>query len=162
HRITITSPQRFRPFVWQDTAYVPVHARDFFGARAVTHRAGLTIEVSDFEKTFLDCLQRFDLAGGMVPFYRALHRFGFLNPARLMEYLDRFGSQALKVRAGFTLYHLRNRWDIPPSVLNRLLDLTSSGPYFLDRSLPTELCDLDPLWNCWIPKDFAELTRPVE
>jgi predicted transcriptional regulator of viral defense system len=162
NRVIITSPKRFRPFRWQEAQYVSVHTTDFFGVRTVYHKEDLPVQITDFEKTFLDCLQRFDLAGGMIPFYRALHRFGFLNPPQLVAYLDRIDSKALKVRAGFTLYQMRGKWEIPQSLLNPLLDLAAEGPPgHLDRGYPVELCELDPLWNLWVPQGFKEITKPV-
>lgn len=161
-RVIITSPKRFAPFAFQSFEFVPVHSTEFFGGKTVYYKEDLPVEVSDFEKTFLDCVQRFDLAGGLIPFYRALYRFGFLNPPKLLEYLDRYDSRAFKVRVGFTLWSMRERWDIPNALLDPLLDLAQEGgPWQLDRSLPLELCELDPVWQLWIPQNFREMSRPV-
>jgi predicted transcriptional regulator of viral defense system len=162
NRFMITSPKRFKPFAFQGADYLPVHTSNFFGARTVYYKEELPVQVSDFEKTFLDCLQRFDLAGGVVGFYRALWRFGFLNPPKLIDYLEHYPSQAFRIRVGFTLWHMRERWDIPQSLLNPLLDeAQAGGPWELDRSLPQEMCELEPVWNLWIPQNFRELSRPV-
>ena len=162
-RVIITSPKRFHGFTWQETSYVPVHTTDFFGARTSYYKEDLPVQVTDFEKTFLDCIQRFDLAGGLIGFYRALYRFGFLNPPKVTEYLARYDSRAFKVRVGFTLWQMKERWDIPLSLTEPLLDLsTEGGPYHLDPSLPLELCELDQVWNLYIPKGFREMSRPVE
>lgn len=162
-RVIITSPKRFTPFSFQQMDFVPVHTTDFFGVRTVYYKDDLPVEVTDFEKTFLDCIQRFDLAGGLIPFFRSLYRFGFLNPPKLQEYLERYDSKALRIRVGFTLWSMRERWDIPLALLNPLLDLAQEGgPWQLDRSLPLELCELDPVWHLWVPHNFRELSRPVE
>jgi predicted transcriptional regulator of viral defense system len=79
----------------------------FFGTTTVVRR-DQSIEVSDPERTILDCLNRPELSGGMPGVAQI---FALAKPRldwkRLGAYLDRFGNRALARRAGFLAEHVR-------------------------------------------------------
>lgn len=81
--------------------FVTVTPRKFFGLRRVfvDHK---DFQVTDREKTLLDCLDRLDLAGGLPEVVKALRNgAGELDWLRLDHYLERFGSGAVIKRLGF-------------------------------------------------------------
>lgn len=86
--------------------------RRFFG-RLSLRRRGVTIRVSDPERTILDCLDRPEYAGGLAGVVRVL---GLAKPdlnwSRLGAYLDRFGNRSLALRLGFLAEHVRG--SLPP------------------------------------------------
>jgi predicted transcriptional regulator of viral defense system len=161
HRIIITSPNRFRRFTFENRTFFNVHTRHFFGFKKHIYKEGLDVYVSDTERTFIDCLNRFELAGGMVRVYRTMFTFGFINYLLLLEYLDRIGNKTLMAKVGFTLEYLQDRWDVPADIIDDLHNrVTGDTIYHLDREVPKDLAMLDPKWNLVIPKSFKELVRP--
>lgn len=79
----------------------------FFGVGAIVRR-GATLEVSDPERTVIDCLDRPELSGGMAGIAQifALAK-PQLNWERFGRYLDRFGNRSLIARAGFLAESVR-------------------------------------------------------
>ncbi len=91
-----TGPVRFR--------FVVVGERRFFGL--VKHRveAGETVQVSDLERTFVDCADRFDLCGGLEEVFRGFaRRHAELDADRLVRYAYQFDRAATTKRLGFLL-----------------------------------------------------------
>lgn len=161
HRIVITSPERFRKFTFEQRTFQNVHTVHFFGYKSHPFKDNLDVYVSDLERTFLDCLSRFELAGGMVRVYRTMSSFGFLNYLLLMEYLEKIGNKTLMAKVGFTLDFLRDRWDVPPDILESLKkNIAGDTIYYLDRNIPEGMGELEPTWRLIIPKSFRELVRP--
>jgi predicted transcriptional regulator of viral defense system len=100
---------------------VHVSPSRFFGVRSLVRR-GVSLFVSDLERTVLDCLNRPELAGGMAG---ASHIFAVAKPrlnwSRLSAYLDRFGSESLRRRARFLSEILRPSVQPPAGWIRRSL-----------------------------------------
>jgi predicted transcriptional regulator of viral defense system len=86
---------------------VHVSPRRFFGAERLRRR-GVTISVSNLERTILDCLERPEYAGGLPGVVQIL---GLAKPrldwSRLGSYLDRIGNRSLALRAGYLVERVR-------------------------------------------------------
>jgi predicted transcriptional regulator of viral defense system len=101
--VHVAGPARFR--------IVRLAPGRFFGS-AELRRRGLTLAVSDPERTVLDCLARPEFAGGIAGAAQVLARAKpQLAWTRLGAYLGRLGSQSLGLRLGFLAERVR------PSVL---------------------------------------------
>jgi predicted transcriptional regulator of viral defense system len=73
----------------------------FFGYGPV-HRRGEVVQVSDAERTLLDCLRRPEFAGGLGGVVKVLESAGgALDWPRLERYLRRFASRSLRLRLGY-------------------------------------------------------------
>jgi predicted transcriptional regulator of viral defense system len=82
---------------------VIVRPERFFGYGPLTRR-GESVQVSDPERTVLDCLQRPEFAGGLGGVVKVLESAGReLEWSRLDRYLRRFGSRSLGLRLGYLL-----------------------------------------------------------
>ena len=71
HRVIVTAQNRFKNFQFDGIEFVCVVTRSLFGETPVIH-GGEAIQVTDIERTLLDCLRRPDLAGGLEEFIRSL------------------------------------------------------------------------------------------
>jgi predicted transcriptional regulator of viral defense system len=91
---------------WRHTAQfrrITVSPNRFFGIDRIERR-GETIQVSNRERTVLDCLARPQLAGGLGGVVKIIESAGrTLNWTRLERYLRRLGSRSLTVRLGYLL-----------------------------------------------------------
>lgn len=156
-RIAITTPDRFRKFSYNNYIYYPVETRNFFGARNLDYK-GISVKVSDLERTFIDCLTRFDLSGGIVGSFRNLSTMGIVNYALLMDYLEKIGKKSTMVRCGFALDFFRGRWEVDEDVIKDLRKQAQKGPvYYLDRAIPKGTGKLVKKWNLIIPAAFEDL-----
>ena len=156
-RIAITTPERFRKFNYGHYTFYPVETKNFFGARDLDYK-GIIVKVSDLERTFIDCLTRLDLSGGVVGAFRNLSSLGIVNYALLMDYLDKIGKKSNMVRCGFALDFFKEKWEVEEDIIKELRKGAQSGPvYYLDRAIPKGTGKLVKQWNLIIPAAFEDL-----
>ncbi len=86
---------------------IRVAPKRFFGVQRLQRR-GVEANVSDLERTVLDCLNRPEYAGGLpgVSHILAMAK-PRLNWSRFGSYLDRFENRSLTLRAGFLTEQIR-------------------------------------------------------
>jgi len=88
---------------------------------------------SDLEKTFIDCLFKPDYAGGIVEIARALYTSkDNIKYNRLLEYAEKFKSQAVIKRLGFLLEIL----EIETEITTKLNTMKTASYILLDTELP--------------------------
>jgi predicted transcriptional regulator of viral defense system len=107
--------------------------RHFFGAKKIWIDSFNKVLCSDLEKTFIDCLFKPDYAGGIVEVARSIYASkDKLNYDRLLEYANKFDSQAVIKRLGFLLETL----DINTKIIADLQQLKTASYVLLDTELP--------------------------
>lgn len=109
------------------------NADHFFGAKKIWIDSFNKVMCSDLEKTIIDCLFKPDYAGGIVEIARALYTSkDKLNFVRLLEYAQKFKSQAVIKRLGFLLETL----EINSGITQQLQKIRSMSYILLDTELP--------------------------
>lgn len=105
----------------------------FFGYKETWIDSYNKVLCSNLEKTIIDCLFKPAYAGGIVEIAKAIFMSkNQLNFKKLLEYLNKFKSQAVIKRLGFILELL----DIKNSIVNELLQMKTSSYVLLDTELP--------------------------
>ncbi|MCK5759445.1 MAG: hypothetical protein KAH14_10165, partial [Clostridiales bacterium] len=105
----------------------------FFGTKKIWIDSFHKVICSDLEKTFIDCLFKPDYAGGIVEVARAIYsskdkiKFG-----KLLEYVEKFRSQAVVKRLGFLLEIL----EIETYIIDKLQRSRTKSYVLLDTELP--------------------------
>ncbi|GAB4546104.1 MAG: hypothetical protein Kow0063_40340 [Anaerolineae bacterium] len=111
--LMIATPRQRRPIQLGQARiqFIQLKPSKFFGFREmVYHEARL--KVSDREKTILDCLERFDLCGGVDEVARTISVLvEEIAADRLLDYLKRMDNQALTQRLGLILERLSTLQD---------------------------------------------------
>lgn len=126
---------------------VRVKPRKFFGSHGYRVRE-FQVEVTDREKTIVDCLDRPDLSGGVRPVGRALlEGDGDFDWDRATRYLRRFGSGAVVKRLGFLVETLALNHPPEPRLLDEWLGLLTAGISKLDPSTPREAHRIATRWR---------------
>lgn len=93
---TLVHPVRFR--------FVTVAEYKFFGFEDTEVERGRMVKVADLERTFLDCVDRPELCGGLEEVFRGFYRrHEDLNLDRLLRYVLKLDHPALTKRLGFLL-----------------------------------------------------------
>ncbi len=107
--------------------------KHFFGSKKVWIDSFNKVLCSDLKKTFIDCLFKPDYAGGIVEVARAMYLSkDKINYSKLLEYTERFKSQAVIKRLGFLLEILGIRTDI----IKKLQQSKTVSYVVLDTELP--------------------------
>jgi len=153
------SAKRSKPFEFQGILYRSVLTSEVFGT-TLHYLGDIPVNVTDRERTFLDCIRRPDLCGGVEEYLKSLEMFSAMNPDKILEYLERFDEKALYHRAGFVLSILSDRIRVPDSLLVALRGKVGPDPCYLvpgKRSGGRLVKD----WNVLVPRNIEELARFV-
>lgn len=118
--------------------FVQVRTEKFFGYRTTWYHDA-TIAISDLEKTALDCLDRFDLCGGVDEVSRTIAALlPEIDTGLLLAYAPRMGNQALLQRLGFILERLAATQPVAEDLLAGLAGHVSRKAYLLDPHGPAQ------------------------
>lgn len=105
----------------------------FFGSKKIWIDSFNKVLCSDLEKTFIDCLFKPDYAGGIVEVARAIYTSkDKIKYDKLLEYTERFRSQAVIKRLGFILETL----EIESEIIKKLQKARTASYVLLDTELP--------------------------
>jgi len=116
-----------------DFQFIYHNEKHFFGAKKIWIDSFNKVLCSDLEKTFIDCLFKPDYAGGIVEVARAIYTSkDKIKFNKLLEYAEKFKSQAVIKRLGFLLETLEIETDIIP----KLNKLKTASYVLLDTELP--------------------------
>lgn len=115
----LTDPIAFR--------IVSVVPRKFFGWEE-TERYGETVQVSDLEKTVVDCLDRQDLVGGLPGVLEVLSQAKpRLDADKLARYVERFEVGSLAQRLGYLLERVRPEVEVEEGLMETLRSMRTSA-----------------------------------
>lgn len=91
------------------------------------------VEVSDLERTMIDCLNNPRLCGGVSEVAKGIYaRRADIDHVKLLQYVERFGSSAVAKRLGF----LVELYDLSGETADRLRRMANPSYVLLDPSLP--------------------------
>jgi len=154
------SEKSVRPFEFQEILFKVIRTERLFGTMPL-FRNEVQLNVTDKERTFLDCIRRPDLCGGLEEYLKSFEGFVQLSPARLLDYLERFGDLSLYQRAGFVLTLLRNELKVPEDLLEVLRSRVGKVRFPLVPGSRKDDSRLDAEWKVLVPKNLEEMTRFV-
>ncbi len=116
-----------------DFQYIYHNENHFFGSKKIWIDSFNKVLCSDLEKTFIDCLFKPDYAGGIVEVARAIYTSkDKIKFDRLLEYAEKFKSQAVVKRLGILLEIL----EIETDIISKLNKLKTASYVLLDTELP--------------------------
>lgn len=150
------SADRTGPFSFQQVAYRFVTMDASFG-KATIVREGVDLTVTDRERTFLDCIRRPDLAGGLEEMLKSLGTFHTIDTRVLGDYLARFGERSLNQRTGVICSLLKEALRIPAEFLAGLRTGIGRKVYYLTPGMAKGSGRLDHAWNVIVPRDIHDL-----
>ncbi len=105
----------------------------FFGFKKIWIDNYHKVFCSDLEKTLIDCLFKPDYAGGIVEIARAIYiSKDKIKYNKLLEYVEKFQSQAVLKRLGFLLEAL----EIETDIIEKLQKTKTMSYVLLDTELP--------------------------
>jgi predicted transcriptional regulator of viral defense system len=132
--LLVAVPGQHRPIDLGQATIQPIQVRGdrFFGIASFPYHDA-AFNISDREKTIVDCLDRFDLCGGVDEVSRTLARLlQEADQRRLLDYALRMGNHALTQRLGLILERLPPHLTVTPALLEGLERQASPYVYLLD------------------------------
>ena len=146
--LLVAVPRQRRPIALGSgqILFVQVRSEKFFGYRSARYHEA-TFAVSDREKTVLDCLDRYDLCGGVEEVSQTIAALlPQLDTDRLLAYAPRMGSQALTQRLGLILERLAASQPVAEALLHGLAGHVGRKAYLLDPHGPAQ-GPVHPRWR---------------
>jgi predicted transcriptional regulator of viral defense system len=146
--LLVAVPQQRRPIELGRARiqFVQLKPEKFFGFQQTTYH-DVSFNVSDLEKTILDCLERFDLCDGVAEVARTIS--GLIEEVecdKLLEYLRRMDNQALAQRLGLIIERLGTVQEIEKDLIDAVARQVGEHVYPLDPHEP-EAGILDSRWR---------------
>jgi predicted transcriptional regulator of viral defense system len=154
------STLRKSSFATENLTFRPVWAPRLFGVTTV-HVDEIPVRVTDKERTFLDCVRRPNLCGGLEEFLKSAEGFTTMSPVKLMDYLERFDEQSLYQRTGFILTFLGTRIRTSDDLLEALRKRVGKNVYYLTPGRKKRRSRLNKEWNVMVPVNLEEMVKFV-
>jgi predicted transcriptional regulator of viral defense system len=146
--LLVAIPQQRRPIELGRARiqFVQLKPEKLFGFQQIRYH-DIPLNVSDREKTILDCLERFDLCGGVAEVARTISALiEEAEPGKLLDYLPRMDNQALAQRLGLILERLSTVQEIEEGLIDGIAQLVGEHIYPLDPHEP-QAGVLDGRWR---------------
>ena len=146
--LMVATPHQRRPIELGQTwiQFVQLKPRKLFGFGEMLYQE-VRLNVSDREKTILDCLERFDLCGGVDEVARTISALiEETEPGRLLDYLGRMDNQALTQRLGLILERLSTWQAVDEGLIANTARLVGEHVYPLNPHGPAG-GSLDVRWR---------------
>jgi len=138
---------------YQGITYDFVSTKYFFGINEIRYKSS-TLNVSDIEKTVLDCIRKIKYAGGLEELAKSLLAIPSLNYTKLLDYLKKFDEGALYHKTGF-IFESLDELSPPKDFINKIKKNVGKKVYYIDKN---KTSTFNKKWNLMIPKNFQELT----
>lgn len=160
--ICIKPGDRFNPFEFHQHHFKPVFVDDVTTGIIVKEHKGSTVKVSSKERTFIDCLDRIEHAGGWEEALKSLENMGGLNFEKVQKLATTKGKQILIRKIGYILELLKERSifyeHLPSGVLESLEEQVHGQPQYLIRGTKGSA---NQRWMLYIPERFEEKLRGI-
>jgi predicted transcriptional regulator of viral defense system len=139
--------------------FVTLEVHKFFGFEEMEVERGKVANVATLERTFVDCVDRPDLCGGLEEVLRGfVRRHADLNRDRLLRYVLQLGKPAVTKRLGFLL-EIAGLGDAP--LLWELERAAGRLRHYLplDKTRPPEGANRTKRWELIINTNLEQLLR---
>lgn len=153
--ICVRPESRFNPFEFGRLSFRPVFVDDVDLEVEEKNYRGHELRVSGKERTFVDCLERVEYAGGWEEALKSFQNLSGLDFEKIQSLTVKAENDMLLRRAGYVLELLKERSmfyeHLPEEVLERLAEKISEQTRYLVQGIPGSL---NPKWRLYIPEGF--------
>jgi len=126
--------------------------KEMFGV-TFHQRSGVELRVTDFERTFVDVLDRHRLAGSWEEIWRSLEMIEFFDLDKVIEYVNLLANATTAAKVGYFLESHQGELMVTDTHLAALRQLRPRQPHYLDpRSRGRSRLQKD--WNLIIPDEI--------
>ncbi|MCG8339202.1 MAG: transcriptional regulator [Proteobacteria bacterium] len=116
-------------------------------------RSGVKIRVTNLERTFVDVLDKPDLAGSWEEIWRSLESIEFFDLDQVVEYVLLLNNATTAAKVGFYLEEHRESLMVGEDYLKVIRDMRPRQPHYLNRS-DRRNCKWNKNWNLLIPTEI--------
>jgi len=115
-------------------------------------RSGMAISVTGLERTFVDVLNRPDLAGSWEEIWRSLESVEYFDLEKVASYVDLLGNATTAAKVGFFLEQHRESLMVDETHLKSFRERRPRQPHYLERS-HRKAGRFVSAWNLVVPEE---------
>lgn len=150
--VYVSSKKRFTNFEFDGYYYNYIKSRHDFGILKSD-----SVRVTDKERTFIDCINKTELAGGNEELIICLELIGKLKGNKILEYLKYYNSKKLYAKVGFMLELLNDVVGVEKDIIEKCKENINDKRYYFNKETQKSDNKYFSDWNLIVPKIF--LTR---
>ncbi len=160
--ICVREEDRFDPFEFQGVKFRPVFIRDLdMGVEKKMYGKDM-LWISSKERTFIDCIDRVDYAGGWEESLKSLVGLGGLDFKKILQLVPEYEKEILYRRGGYILELLKEHSQFYEHLEGDFLDelekhVTEQPRYLIQGKSGS----LNQRWNLYVPDDLEEILRGI-
>ena len=140
----------------KDDAYISYHsAVEYYG---IKNQVFYEVYVSK-ERTFIDCIDKTNLAGGNEELIMCLELFGKLNGDKILEYLKYYHSSKLYAKVGFFLELYKEHYGVKQNVIKECRKKCENKRLYFNEETKRMKSKYIKEWNLIVPKIFTNKGR---
>jgi len=119
------------------------------------NRSGVDVRVTNFERTFVDVLDRPELSGSWEEIWRSLESIEFFDLDQVLEYVELLGNATTAAKAGFFLEQHRDSLMVDSKYLNKFRKFVPKQMHYMDGSAKKG-GRLMKEWNLIVPQQVVD------
>lgn len=156
NRVYILASHSIAPFEFQGVKYITVKGMSTFGKTSI-YRQGVAINVTDRERTLLDCLDRLKYSGGLEEFLKSIQAFPSVALGKIERYLKKMDKKSMYCKAGYVLSLFEANWTFPHKLRKKIGSNITKKIYYMSDIKKTGR--LIKKWNLIAPKNINEIIK---
>ncbi len=160
--LSVKEGDRFDTFKFQGVRFRPVFVTDVDTEVEKKAYNNAVLRVSSKERTFIDCIDRVQYAGGWEECLKSLEGLSGLDFKRLLSLLQEYKKDILFRRVGYILELLKKHSvfyeHMEEHILEDIEEYATETPRYLIRG---KSGPLNSRWNLYIPEDFEAVIRGI-
>lgn len=163
-QFTFLTQKKVKPFEIANQRYQPVFFpsilvknKSIFFETEIINRQGLEIKITSIARTFVDILDRIDLAGGLEEVCRSIDNIVVLDINKVIKYCLMLQNRRLAAKVGFFLEQRKGVFAVTNKQLQDLLSSKPLTPQYISKELHLD-CQLVKKWNLMVPKQILNQT----
>lgn len=147
YNIYVSSESRFREFEFEGIAYT--YCKSVLSKGVYTPTLNSLIQVTDLERTVIDCIDKIPRAGGLEELIHSISDINFLEEKKLLLYLAEYNISFLYKKVGFILEYFKDNFKISNTFIDICNKMGCAQAKYLTH--PTESNTFFKKWNLYAP-----------
>ena len=148
--VYVSNKKKFEDFEFDGYSYEFVKNNYDFGITEIRK-----VRITDKERTFIDCIDKAELAGGNEELIMCLELLGKLDGEQILDYLKKYDSSKLYAKVGFFLELFKEHYGIEQSVIEGCRKKIESKKLYFNEETKRMKSKYIKEWNLIVPKIFT-------
>lgn len=150
YEVYVSTNKRFTNFEFEGISYKYINSKYDFGIVQNDK-----VRITDKERTFIDCIDKTELAGGNEELIMCLELFGKLDGDKILEYLKNYNSSKLYAKVGFFLELYKEDYGIKKSIVEKCRKKCENKRLYFNEETKRMKSKYIREWNLVVPKIYT-------